>query len=563
MFIVYFRKKRGRIMSRILIPGFISEQFQKKQYKGKFPAGIISIDVEGFTKMTESLIRFGTEGSEIISDLINRIFEPMIETITKHGGWISSFEGDALVAVFPQEYLNNLVIASMILSREFGKVKFSTKRGKFNLKSRIGLSFGQVSWDIIETSIQSTFCFYGDAITDAIQAQHLSRTGKVIISKTLQRKFKEDISIEKFKGSYFILNSILNLKFKKVYQVQVGIPKKLQKIFVSDSVLSMRSQGEFRNVVSVFISVKQLSRFRTMIKPVLDLVNRYHGYLDKLFYGDKGYGFLVLFGAPTGLEHPVLNAVNFSERLRSNLAPRNQVKVGISYGKVYAGFIGSSLRSEYSVLGSDVNLASRLMTWGDWGDIIYTAAVQKEIKGITNDSLITGLKLKGFSSRLKVFQFKKLKITGTSEISGEIFGRETEIMSLMKSLSSIRNRQFGGLVYIDGLPGIGKSRLVEELKVQFQDEKFNWFTLQCNQIHNDSFHPIKYFLKRYFHLQSQSIKDLRKIFEKVLSKLEARVKDKEIKLELTRSKSVLGSILNIKGSVQYKMGYPDSCAILI
>ncbi len=87
-----------------LIPHFIFEKHKEGLGQGDFQALTMFVDISGFTPMTEALMKGGDEGAEILSDILNRIFEPMVNTVYKRGGFISGFAGDAFTAIFSQLY---------------------------------------------------------------------------------------------------------------------------------------------------------------------------------------------------------------------------------------------------------------------------------------------------------------------------------------------------------------------------------------------------------------------------------------------------------------------------
>ena len=83
-----------------LIPTFISDQYQAGKLKGKFKAYTMFVDIVGFTPLTQRLVNHGKEGSEILSDIINEVFEPATELVHNYKGFIANFEGDAFTGVF-------------------------------------------------------------------------------------------------------------------------------------------------------------------------------------------------------------------------------------------------------------------------------------------------------------------------------------------------------------------------------------------------------------------------------------------------------------------------------
>ncbi len=96
-------------------------------------------------------------------------------------------------------------------------------------------------------------------------------------------------------------------------------------------------------------------------------IDSHNGMINK-FLGD---GFLALFGVPVAAESPCADAVNAAiacveantdlNRTRSGRGdPSLTIGIGVHYGPVVAGNIGSPRRSEYTVIGDTVNLTSRI-----------------------------------------------------------------------------------------------------------------------------------------------------------------------------------------------------------
>ena len=96
-------------------------------------------------------------------------------------------------------------------------------------------------------------------------------------------------------------------------------------------------------------------------------VHRYDGTMDK-FMGD---GMMVLFGAPRSLPNPCESATRcafdmvdqlrkLNEEFLAEGLPPVKIGIGINYGKVVVGNIGSTERHNYSAIGDAVNVASRI-----------------------------------------------------------------------------------------------------------------------------------------------------------------------------------------------------------
>ncbi len=110
----------------------------------------------------------------------------------------------------------------------------------------------------------------------------------------------------------------------------------------------------------------------------------YHGHIDK-FIGDCA---MVLFGVPEPDEdhcfHAIACALLFRriiQRVNESRAERGvfpvQFRIGLNCGEMMAGNIGSRERMEYTVIGDSVNLASRLCSIAEAGQIVISSEVYR------------------------------------------------------------------------------------------------------------------------------------------------------------------------------------------
>lgn len=92
---------------------------------------------------------------------------------------------------------------------------------------------------------------------------------------------------------------------------------------------------------------------------VVDTVDAHGGFIDQ-FQGDAA---LAVFGAPAPLADPAtaaLSAARDLARTLPSMLPDSATGIGVSYGEVVAGYVGSARRFDYTVIGDAVNEASRL-----------------------------------------------------------------------------------------------------------------------------------------------------------------------------------------------------------
>jgi class 3 adenylate cyclase/CHASE2 domain-containing sensor protein len=110
--------------------------------------------------------------------------------------------------------------------------------------------------------------------------------------------------------------------------------------------------------------MSELNSFFSNLSPIVDL---HGGYLNK-YTGD---GFMAIFGAPYRITNHAQAAVDAAFEICDNVDAMNTsrketgssmwtIRCGIHSGPVVYGNVGSSDRSEFTVIGDTVNLASRL-----------------------------------------------------------------------------------------------------------------------------------------------------------------------------------------------------------
>ena len=169
-------------------------------------------------------------------------------------------------------------------------------------------------------------------------------------------------------------------------------------------------------VAALFCDLRGFSSFSESTEPedVMDILQQYHQTLGRLVfeYGGTidhraGDGLMVFFNDPLPCDEPVRQAtyLAFEAHDKIGVLLQNWAKVdhqlgfgiGITAGYATLGLVGDESRSDYTAIGNDINLASRLCDHAKDGEILISQRAYLEIEDSVEGHEVTGLELKGVS----------------------------------------------------------------------------------------------------------------------------------------------------------------------
>ena len=239
----------------------------------------------------------------------------------------------------------------------------------------------------------------------------------------------------------FILPALANILQEAVERSELALQEsKLRTAFskfvpeevINDFLIStetqeLKNKNEKRNVVVLMSDIRSFTSISEVNKPedvvnflntyfthMVDIVKKYGGTVDK-FVGDA---IMVLFGAPISYNDNAKRAVQAAMEMYAQLEkiPCGNLKfpegikldigIGIHYGPVIVGQIGSADKTNYTVIGDTVNLASRLegLTKLYGARIIISEAVRDELDESMNALLLDSVKVKGKTESVFIYR---------------------------------------------------------------------------------------------------------------------------------------------------------------
>ncbi|MCG6890120.1 MAG: AAA family ATPase [Gammaproteobacteria bacterium] len=191
-----------------------------------------------------------------------------------------------------------------------------------------------------------------------------------------------------------------------------------------------------------------------------------------------GDGMMAMFGAPLASERHALEAckaaldmqaaiARYTKKLEQNDAVRIQIRVGLHSGEVVVLDVGDDPnKPEYDASGPTLAVAARLEQAAPAGGILITRNTRTLAAQWIETVAYGEVNAKGLSRPVPVFVLKKIRSRGEPAdiaASRPIVGRRSELVQFRGLLQVCSESGHGQSLLIRGEPGIGKTRLVEEL----------------------------------------------------------------------------------------------------
>ncbi|MEE4360370.1 MAG: adenylate/guanylate cyclase domain-containing protein [Pseudomonadales bacterium] len=228
--------------------------------------------------------------------------------------------------------------------------------------------------------------------------------GVIVVDSTRAMVAFSDQDLEVFEtAARQIAVSLHGLNLAEAVRAQEATRERFERLVspvlaarIASGEMDVERQGQLRDVSVLFSDIRGFTQLaerqdatdivamlNTYFEEMVDIVFAHEGTLDK-FIGDN---VMAIFGAPTGqgdhAQRAVRAAIQMQQRIHALTAgetPRLRVPVrigiGINSGEVVAGFLGSPMALDYTVIGDVVNTASRICSAAPPGAILLGEATR-------------------------------------------------------------------------------------------------------------------------------------------------------------------------------------------
>ena len=439
---------------------------------------LVSVDISGFTALSERLAAKGRAGAEELILCISGLFEGLIGITQRYSGDVLKFRGDALLLLFDGDAhalrACNAASDMQWFIEQAGSTMSSV--GEVNLRMSTGVQSGDCHF-FIGVSTHRELLATGPAASAVVRLEDAAEAGEILVSGATAAVLDPDRLAGERDGAFLFRRSAmgevppLDQVADDAGELAEFVPAPLRRHLAEDVL-----EPEHRQVCVAFVKWSGTDALFETEGPAAVAVQlqalsatvgaaaaRYGvTWLESDVDVDGGKLYLTAgapFSAGTDEERMLL-------ALREILDADQPltIQAGVNRGHAFAGEIGAASRRTYAVMGDTVNLAARLAARAGKGQILATGDVLERSRTRFETEQQPFL-VKG--KERSVLAYRVGPTLGEREAERQeslpIVGREEELAALDQALDSARRRE-SALVELAGEPGIGKSRLVTELE---------------------------------------------------------------------------------------------------
>ena len=443
---------------------------------------IVFIDISGFTKLSERLAKAGNIGGEELAATIGTTFAELLAVAYANGGRLLKFGGDALLLLFdgdghPQRACHSAVGMRRTL-RERGALDVLGQNVR--LRMSVGVHTGEFHFFLVGRSHRE-LVVTGPGFTGTAGLEAAADAGEIMISTATARAIPAS-SVGPEKGPGRLLRrappvdhdpnvAFPALELRADVDLATCIPAGLRASLIA------ASTPEHRRATIAFVhfdGTDELIATRPLddvardldqlITTVQDAADR-NGVTFLATDVDRDGGKVILTaGVPSSSgddERRMLLTVR--EIIDAHVAI--PVRIGVNRGPVFAGDVGPSYRRTYTVMGDAVNLAARLMAHAGPGQILATHEILDRSPTAFDLTAVEPFLVKGKTKPVEAWRVGPVVGAKAETAAAELpfTGRRDEL-DVLTDAAAAASGGSGRFVEIVGAAGMGKSRLVAELR---------------------------------------------------------------------------------------------------
>jgi class 3 adenylate cyclase/tetratricopeptide (TPR) repeat protein len=451
-------------------------------------------DISGFTPLTEALVRaFGPRrGADELTRQLNEVYSAIIAPVHNYGGAVIGFSGDAIACWFDDSSdsapagLARACAAALEMQRAMAAfAHLDYPGGAITLAIKTAVAAGPIQRHLVGDPSRRLIDVLAGALLDRLaQTEQHATQEEVLLDAASASGWAEWLQgewVERGEARYFRVQALGREVSPSPAETEFSLPDDLVRPWLLPPVYARihsqqgRFLAELRPAAALFLKFSGLdfasnpnagNQLDHYIRWVQSVVDRFEGSLIQLTTGDKGSYLYAAFGAPVAHDDDAARAVSAALTLVNSPAIFpfiSAVQMGISHGRMRVGAYGSADQRTYGVLGDETNVAARLMSKADSGQILISQRVAELVDEGFQVRALGAMRFKGKSEPLSVFV-----VEGERNLSGDEYralfpnrleGRMAELAQMQAVLADVSLDHRGRLLRVEGEAGVGKSHL--------------------------------------------------------------------------------------------------------
>jgi class 3 adenylate cyclase/tetratricopeptide (TPR) repeat protein len=437
------------------------------------------VDISGFTSMTERLARKGKVGAEEMNDVLNALFAELLAVAYEDGAGLLKWGGDAVLLWFDgPEHAGLACHAAMNMQQTIRSVgRIATSVGRVTLRMSVGIHSGRFHFFLTgDPEIHRELVLAGPAATSTVLMEQTAEATEVAVSPATAALLDPSV-LGPEKDEAILLGAAPRVAAEPApplpdltgVEIARLVPAALREHLLLDD-----DQPEHRRITAAFLefvgtddllAAEGAEAAGEAIDACVRAVQAAALGNEVAFFetdvSRNAWRVMLIAGAP-------LTPGQDEDRMLSTLRTVADaglplpVRIGTNAGHVFAGHFGPPFRKTYSVKGDAVNLSARLMAKADLGQILANSSVLDVATAVYETVPIEPFAAKGKRDLVHASSIGRRAGVKIAADELPLVGRDDELDALRTALSEAAGGN-GAALELVGPPGIGKTRLLQEL----------------------------------------------------------------------------------------------------
>jgi class 3 adenylate cyclase/tetratricopeptide (TPR) repeat protein len=459
-------------------------------------ASTVMFDISGFTRLTERLADRGRAGAEELSDILDRVFGPLVEVALEEGCDLLKWGGDAVFLLARGPDAPTMATrAALRMRAALGRVgHLRTTVGPVLLRASSAVATGEVHLVLAgDPTLHRELLAVGPAVTTATALEKEAGPGQVLLdARTARALGTRCVGDRVGHGRLAVALPPRAPGQARAEQGRAAArtpdpqPRPAAALLLPPTLRDHLALGphepEHRVVTAAFVRFEGtdglLARegeaalaeaLDDLVRNVQDATHRHGVSFHESDVDVDGGKIMLVAGAPLSTGDDVDHLLDAVRLVVSRSGPL-PVRVGVAQGRVFVGELGPPARRTYSVKGGAVNLAARLAARATAGTVRVPASLLEHARVRWQVSERQVLQLKGIRAPVPTVAVGGPVSAAALETGADtvIVGRDRELQVVRAALERLGEMQ-GGALTISGEPGMGKTRLVTEVVREADD----------------------------------------------------------------------------------------------